>query len=214
MMKLFKYLVAFGFMVFLTNCVSLTVNVYFPEKQINDAAQDIEERVRSGKGTEGLSALPYQNSPGRRFRLVLNFGVNAAHAQNNVDISIETPVIKQIIKQRTERYKQLKPYYNSGVIGEGMDGYLAIRSQEGLDLKGLTQVKNLVEAENADRKTLYQEILKENGLEVSKQNLERVQKEFFEAIRIKMEVGHYYQTGKESWAQMTAEMKKKLKEQQ
>jgi hypothetical protein len=55
-MKFSHKIVAFGLMVFITNCVSLTVNVYFPTAEIQEAAEEIEERVRTGQGAEGLQS--------------------------------------------------------------------------------------------------------------------------------------------------------------
>jgi uncharacterized protein YdbL (DUF1318 family) len=63
-----------------------------------------------------------------------------------------------------ERFDQLRPLYEKGVLGETNDGMLNVRSVEGLGLQEKAQVNKLVNAENEDRTKLYQEIAKANDL--------------------------------------------------
>lgn len=196
----------FGLMVVLTSCVSLTVNVYFPTTEIKQAAEEIESRVRSGRGAEGLETSVAPAS-GARVYLSLSLGGREAYAQADVDINIKTPVIKQIIESRTKRYKKTLPYMDQAVLGEGMDGYLVLRKTEGLDLKTLTELKKLVKEENGDREMLYKEILTGNQLQFTKENMEKVGKLFFAAIKKTMKKGHWYQVDKEKWEEQTKDPK-------
>ncbi len=192
----------------LTSCVSLTVNVYFPTKEIKQAAEEIEDRVRSGQGTEGLKSSFYQSPPRKNYlRFALSVGGNAAYAADfeDLDIDINTPVVKKIIETRTKRYKEIEPYMDKGILGEGMNGFLKIRDPKGLDLKALTQLKKLVKEENTDRENLYKEILLANQLEPTKENMKRVSKVFAQAIRKKMEAGHWYEVKKDEWVQKKKE---------
>lgn len=205
-MRSYNKWAAFFIMFVLANCVSLTVNVYFPTQEIRDAAEQIEERVRSGQGADGLQSFHfYAPASPSWMRLSLSFGVKEAYAQRDVDISIETPAIKQIISSRTKRYKEIEPFLDSGVLAEGMDAFLTIRDQAGLDLKALTQLKKLMKDENDDRAALYREILSANKLDVTKENLDQVQEQFVKAIRNKMKPGHYYQVKKDVFEQKKKE---------
>ncbi len=204
-MKFSHKIVAFGLMVFITNCVSLTVNVYFPTAEIQEAAEEIEERVRTGQGAEGLQSSTGSAASNSPLHFSLRFGVREAYAQD-VDINIETSSIKKIISTRTKRYKEIEPYMDKGILGEGLKALLILREPGGLDLKTLTQIKKLVQAENNDRQALYKEILTANNLESNKTNMERVEALFYQAIVKKMKPGHFYQVDKDKW-----EVKKKEK---
>lgn len=187
---------------FLASCVSLTVNVYFPAAEIKDAAEEIEGRVRSGQGAEGLGAGAFAYPPRReRASFAIAWGGRPAMAASDVDISIENPAIAALIESRAKRYKQMKPYLDNGVLGEDLDASLTFRDPGELDLKTRATVQKLVKEENADREKLYTEILRANGLDVAKENMERVRQLFAEAIREKMEVGHWYKKDKDTWVQ-------------
>ncbi|MFB3785538.1 MAG: DUF1318 domain-containing protein [bacterium] len=196
----------------LASCVSLTVNIYFPTAEIKQAAQEIEQRVRTGQGAEGLQSRLDPSPVSRpRFALAISWGGPMAWAAEEVDINIKSPVIIKIIESRTKRYKEIEPYMDKGVLGETLNGYLAIRDKTGLPLKELNAVKKLMDAENAERTALYKEILTANKVELNKENTEKVEKLFAEAIREKMKVGHWYMVKKEpkeEWAQKKEEEKK------
>ncbi len=195
----------------LVSCVSLTVNIYFPTAEIKQAAQEIEQRVRTGQGAEGLqSRLDAPSAPRPRFALAVSWGGSAAWAADEVDINIKSPVIIKIIESRTKRYKEIEPYMDKGILGETLNGYLAIRDKTGLSLKELNALKKLMDAENAERTALYKEILTANKVELTKENTEKVEKLFAEAIREKMKAGHWYMVKKEpkeEWAQKKEEKK-------
>ncbi len=191
--------IMFGFMFILISCVSLTINLNFPTKEINDAAQQIEERVRSGQGTEGLQPetpktekSSSQITPFTRF--AFSFGGQAVWAENELNLDIKTPLILKIIETRTDRYKkEIVQYMDNGVLGEGWNGYLALRDKTGLDLKALTQFKKLLEEENKDRKSLYEEILRANKVEINKETMTKIEAAFAQAIVVKMKAGQWYE---------------------
>ncbi|MBD3267511.1 DUF1318 domain-containing protein [bacterium] len=187
----------FALVMVLASCVSLTVNVYFPTTEIEKAAEKIEERVRTGQGADGMESSFVPRSS-HRVAVAISLGGREAYGEE-MNIDIKTPSIKTIIEKRTQRYKKLKSYLDKGWFGEGMKGYLVLLKTKGLDLKTLAALKKLVKEENEDREQLYREILTENDLQVTKENMEKVGKLFFEAIKKKMEVGHLYQVAKKEW---------------
>jgi uncharacterized protein len=69
--------------------------------------------------------------------------------------------LKDSIKQRSEA---IKPYMDRGNVGIAQDGLLTIRNTDGLSLKERADVKQLVDAENRDRESLYAEIAKANNI--------------------------------------------------
>ncbi len=186
----------------LVSCVSLTVNINFPAAEIKDAAENIEDAVRSGEGSSGLQSwLPALQPNRSAYTIAIGFGPKSAYAQD-VDISVQSPEIKALVDSRAKRYKkELEPKLDSGTLGEGMDGLITIRDEKAHDLKTLAGLKKLVKAENNDRLAMYNAILKLNSLEANKENIKKVQELFFEAIIKKMKPGHWYQKDKDTWVQ-------------
>lgn len=199
---------SFLLVIWLISCVSLTVNVYFPTKEIEEAAETIEERVRSGRGIDNAESSYLPEAPrGLRFAVGISFGPKTAYALDSLNIDIDTPAVRAIIKSRTERYEKLEPHLDSGVFGEGMEGFLVLRRTEGFDLRTLNQLRTLVRDENNDRTRLYQEILRANRLETNKANMERIGRTFFRAIVRKMKAGQWYQVDieEDKWEQKKEE---------
>lgn len=60
--------------------------------------------------------------------------------------------LTRAVKRLRERYPQLKPWLEQGVIGNTANGYMAVR-----DTAKRAQVRDLVAKENRDRSLLYHE---------------------------------------------------------
>ena len=76
----------------------------------------------------------------------------------------------------------------SGMIGEGMNGMLAIRGDSS------AQIKNLVTAENQDRSALFKLMAKKTGGEVKD-----VAKMFAKKIASKAQKGHWFKNSSGNW---------------
>jgi uncharacterized protein YdbL (DUF1318 family) len=191
----------------LASCVSLTVNINFPAAEIKQAAENIEDAVRSGEGAEGLSFAGEFRTAQPTYTVAFSLDGKSAYAAD-VDISVQSPEIKAIVDTRAKRYKkELEPELDSGAIGEGMEGFVVIRDPKAHDLKVLAGLKKLVKEENDDRLKMYTAILQANSLDADKESLEKVQKLFFDAIIKKMKAGHWYQKDKDTWEQKKKEEK-------
>jgi len=70
------------------------------------------------------------------------------------------------------RYAQLKQYYQQGMLTEGDNGYLSQGNTQALGLKQRRDLKTLVDAENKDRKRLYNEVAK--ALEIDSSQVSRI----------------------------------------
>ncbi len=156
--------------VLIAACV--TINVYFPAAAAEKAADKIIEDVW-GK-TEGEA--PKTTTPDKTTQrvqpeaqrmlfaavgTVLDFMVQPAHAQADIDIS--TPEIRAIIASMEGRHGQLSKYYASGAVGLTADGMVDVRDQNAIPLPERTGARKLVTDENKDRAALYSEIAKANG---------------------------------------------------
>lgn len=171
------------------SCV--TINIYFPAEELRGAADRIVDEVYGEKpGVEKQAPA----APGSSF---LNlFGPAAAYAAQDIDVT--TPEIRALRADMKARFGQLAPALDSGQVGIDARGYLDLRSTEGLSLKQRADVKRLVDAENQDRKRLYQEIARANGFPDKAEEIEGI---FADSWRDKAAKGWYLQDAGGSWAQ-------------
>jgi uncharacterized protein YdbL (DUF1318 family) len=140
----------------------VTVNVYFPAAEVQDAADQIVEEIHGDSSIPSDSSAIPRESLFQRAMKGLPLFERQAYAQ--ADINVTTPNIRALKQSMKERFKSLRPLYENGVIGEANNGLLAIRSLEGLDLKGKAEARKLEKAENKDREELYLEIAEANDI--------------------------------------------------
>lgn len=176
------------------SCV--TINIYFPAEDVRQAADRIVDEVYAAPAdSEPGSSSPQDETPvGPGSYLLQLFGPRCAYAQQDIDIS--TPEIRAIRAAMTERSSELRPYLDSGHIGIGNDGLLAVRSLDGLELKARAKVSRLVSEENADRLRLYAEIARANGFAEKSDEVQRI---FAQSWREKARPGWYLEQEDGSW---------------
>lgn len=178
-------------LVFVLACI--TVNIYFPEATVKQAAEQIVDEIRkkdaekSGlDAVEKLAALP-ESAP---FAFV-----PAAYAQEATSVS--TPAIRALKEAMKNRFPALKPYFDGGNIGETNKGLLDVRDEAGLNLQAKAALRNLVKDENGDRTKLYAEVAKSLNIEASQ--IERIQKIFAESWIKSAEAGWWIQQEDGAW---------------
>ena len=165
------------------SCV--TINIYFPAEEIRGAADRIVDEVY---GEKAESSQPAPVQPGSSF--IPGWGPELAYAATDIDVT--TPEIRAIRADMKTRFDQLESYLGTGNVGIAEDGLLAVRSQDGLNLKQRAEVSRLVDAENKDRLRLYQEIARANNFP---EKAGEVQSIFADSWRDKAAKGWYMQTG-------------------
>lgn len=89
-------------------------------------------------------------------------GVPLAFAQAEPDLDIDSPAIVSLAKSLANRFVQLRPHLDAGVIGLTHDGNIAVRDVARIDVKALLALDALILEENRDRATLYREIARAN----------------------------------------------------
>jgi uncharacterized protein YdbL (DUF1318 family) len=183
---------AFAIALLVAGCI--TVNIYFPAPEVRRAAEQIVEETW-GDHADGAAATP-QAHPAPEASWLSPLFPRAAHAQD-VDINVTTAAIRAIKGQMTPRAAQLKPHLAEGRVGIGEDGMLVVRNLEGVPLRDQATVRRLVEAENRDRETLYQEIAKANKFEEDR--VADIRQIFAETWIQKAEKGWPIQTSDGAW---------------
>lgn len=114
MRKMGWFLAAFGLMA-LSACV--TINVYFPAAEAQEAAREFVEKVIGDEMPGGQPPAPVPQQDGGGMAL-LSFFISSAHAQTP-DITIRTPAIQAIQARMADRFQnQLAAHFDSGALGD------------------------------------------------------------------------------------------------
>jgi len=79
---------------------------------------------------------------------------------------------------------------DSGILGEGEDGFLHLRKQND------SHAKKLVDSENADRRSLFQALAQKTG-----GSEETVARKFSQGIAGKAKKGHWFRKASGDWVQ-------------
>ncbi|MDZ3823490.1 MAG: YdbL family protein [Pseudoxanthomonas sp.] len=143
---------------FLAACV--TINVYFPAAQAEQAAREFVNDV-IGNGADDGEAPPRGNRGAGVDLRALFLPVASAHAQ--ADINVRTPAITAIRERMRVRFETLRPHFESGVLGMTRDGRIAVRDASSLALRDRNAVNQAVAEDNRDRDAVYREIALANG---------------------------------------------------
>ena len=89
--------------------------------------------------------------------------VPAAHAQGAESLNVSSPAITRITASMSQRFGDLRKFFDSGAIGLTKDGNVDVRDLNAVGLPDRAAVKRLVAEDNADRAQLYAEIAKANN---------------------------------------------------
>lgn len=188
-MKKFNILLVSSVFLFVTACV--TINVYFPAAEAEDAAATIVNKII---GDEDKQEPAAENPQSFQFN-PLNFFISSAHAQVNINIS--SPAIVEITDRMKDRYDtSLKAYLDTGVIGFTNQGFIEIIEATSLGLKDRQIAKKLVADENRDRKALYRELAVANGHADWEESIQNV---FVKTWRDQAHTGWSYQDAAGAW---------------
>ena len=179
----------------------VTINVYFPAAEAQQAAEEFVEKVI---GDDAPAAKPdagnpqAQVSPARPAFSFASLFISSAHAQS-ADITIRTPAIQAIQDRMAARFQSsLEAHFSSGALGFGKDGRVVLRDATKVGLKDRVAVTQLVAEENRDRDAVYREIAVANGHpEWEGQIRETFARQWVASAR----AGWWYQAPDGSWKQ-------------
>lgn len=179
----------------ITACV--TINVYFPEAEVQQAAgQFIDQIIGTDPAADKTEAVP--DAPGQplgfSFSLAL---INSAQAA--ADLNVATPAIRTIQSRMAERFdSSLKKHFDSGALGLKNDGLIELRDATAVALPERAPIKQAVADDNRDRAAVYREIALAN------QHPEweaEIRSTFAAQWIAKAHAGWYYQDAKGAWVQ-------------
>jgi uncharacterized protein YdbL (DUF1318 family) len=110
------------------------------------------------------------------------------------DYKTMTPDIEKALKNRQSRYHQLQSLKQEGEIGENNKGYVT-------NLKNNATAATLTDAENQDRRVLYENLAEQNAL--GSNGLLDIQKAFAEVQKEKAGPGDMVQSSSGDWKKKT-----------
>ncbi|NIO49924.1 MAG: DUF1318 domain-containing protein [Candidatus Aminicenantes bacterium] len=186
---------------FLLSC--LTINIYFPEAEVQKTADEIVKEIRKSE-EEKKEEKKNVSDVGEAQKILTDRGssfslVPAAYAQEEVEVS--TPKIRALKQSLKERFPKLRPFFDKGSIGETNDGFIQIRDESGLNLKEKALLRNLEKEENSDRRNLYSEVA--NALDVDPSQIGRVHKIFAQRWIKEAKAGWWIQKEDGGWVKKT-----------
>ena len=160
-MRKFGWFAALFGLLVLSACV--TINVYFPAAEAQEAAREFVEKV-IGDELPSKSEAPMSETPGSGgMAALLSFFISDARAQTP-DLVVKTPAILAIQARMGDRFQsQLAPHFDSGALGFDNNGLIVVRDPSKLSLKDRAAVNQSVADDNRDRAAVYREIAVANG---------------------------------------------------
>jgi uncharacterized protein YdbL (DUF1318 family) len=185
----------------LAACV--TINVYFPAAEAQEAAKEFVDKVigddmppGDAPKDENKNPPPVAFSPRQSFN-PLSLLIGDAHAAP--DFNIRTPAVQAIQARMTDRFESsLTRNFDSGALGFTNNGMLTVRDATKIALKDRVAVNQAVADDNRDRDALYREIAVANGHPEWEDEIRATfAKQWVEGAK----AGWWYQTTAGAWKQ-------------
>ncbi len=159
----------------LAACAVITVNIYFPEKDVKEAYKALEKELMTPGKTNETPVKKPEGKPESFFRFELvssAWAQEAGMAGNITDIVRKMPDVVNAYKEMGARVSDTDRLRDGGLVGEGKDGLLAVRgSISPADQK-------IVDMENANRRTVIngmaKAIIRINRAQETPDNLRQV----------------------------------------
>jgi uncharacterized protein YdbL (DUF1318 family) len=175
----------------------ITVNIYFPEATVKQAAEEIVNEIQK-KATEKAGQEPIKKLSALPKRVSFSF-IPAAYAQEETTVS--NPAIRALKDSIADHLAAMMPSFAAGNIGLTNKGLVEIRDEAGLNLQAKAALRQLVKEDNRDRMKLYAEVAKALNIEASQ--IERIQKIFAENWIKGAAAGWWVQQEDGAWVRKT-----------
>lgn len=183
----------------IAGCV--TVNIYFPAAEVEKTAEKIVDEVYQEKAEPPKpepTEKPRSSIEGRRFAGFVRIArLGAAPAWAEEATTVSNAAIRGLKEEIARRHQELLPYYRQNQAGINKDGFLEVRETGGLGLQQVASLKRLVDADNAARGRLYEEVAK--ALNLKPEQVPQVRQIFAKQWRDKAEAGWQVQGDNGQW---------------
>jgi hypothetical protein len=157
------------------SCMMITVNIYFPEKEVKEAFKTLEKELMTPEGEKQKPNLDTKPGSLLKFEWVTSaFAQEPGLSDKIAEIVKRMPDVVNAYKEMGARMGDVDRIRDNGAVGEGKDGMLTIRDEKLLS----SDQKKIIAAENEDRKTVIngmtRAIIRINRVPENEQNLKQV----------------------------------------
>ena len=179
----------------MVSCMMITVNIYFPEKDVKDAYKALEKELMTPE--EGKPTGKPEEKPESSIKFEI---VPSAYAQEPglsdkiAEIVRKMPDVVNAYKELGARIGDVDKMRENGAVGEGKDGMLAVRDEKLLT----SDQKKIIAMQNANRRTVIsgmaRAIIRINRVPENEQNLKQVMPQAVEQF-----AAHRRDSAKKGW---------------
>jgi hypothetical protein len=157
------------------SCMMITVNIYFPEKEVKEAFKTLEKELMTPEGEKQKPNPDTKPGSFLKFEWVTSaFAQEPGLSDKIAEIVKRMPDVVNAYKEMGARIGDVDRIRDNGAVGEGKDGMLTIRDEKLLS----SDQKKIIAAENEDRKTVIngmtRAIIRINRVPENEQNLKQV----------------------------------------
>jgi hypothetical protein len=187
------------------SCMVITVNIYFPEKEVEEAFKILEKELMTPEGEKQEPKPDAKPESSIKFELVTSaYAQEPGLSEKIAEMVKKMPDVVNAYKEMGGRIADIDKLRDNGAVGIGNSGMLVFRDEELLT----PDQKKLVSAENENRKTIIngmaKAIIRINRAPENEQNLKQVMPQAvkrFAAIRQEMaKKGWWIQSPDGNWS--------------
>ena len=157
------------------SCMMITVNIYFPEKDVKEAYKALEKELMTpeeGKPTGKPDGKPESSI---KFEIVPSaYAQEPGLSDKIAEIVRKMPDVVNAYKEMGARIGDVDKMRDNGAVGEGKDGMISVRDEKLLT----SDQKKIIAMENANRRTVIggmaRAIIRINRVPENEQNLKQV----------------------------------------
>jgi uncharacterized protein YdbL (DUF1318 family) len=144
------------FFFILVSCAVITVNIYFPEKDVKEAYKTLEKELMGSDKKPDEKKPEGKPESSIKFELFASAYAQEAGVADKISETVKKmPDVVNAYKEMGARITDIDRLRDSGVVGEGKDGLLVVR--EGT----LNETdKKIVDKENENRRTVMKGMAK------------------------------------------------------
>ncbi len=157
----------------IVSCAVITVNIYFPEKEVKEAYKKLEEELMQSNDKKENSKKTGTESSIKDFLFPYAYAQDKSLADKIAEIVKKMPDVVNAYKEMGARIKDIDRLRDSGIVGEGNNGLLIHREGQLSESD-----KKLVDDENDNRMTVMKgmakAIIRINRLPENEENLKKV----------------------------------------
>ena len=186
------------------SCMVINVNIYFPEKEVEEAFKILEKELMTPEGEKPEPKPDVKPGSSMKFEWVASaYAQEPGLSEKIAEMMKKMPDVVNAYKEMGARIADIHKLADNGTVGIGNNGMLIFREEELLT----PDQKKLVAAENENRKTIFngmaKAIIRINRAPENEQNLKQVMPQamkLFAAVRQEMaKKGWWIQSPDGNW---------------